>query len=306
MRHFVARGLQQGPSMQALAHDTLRRIAYLALPCLILQAGCAASAADDEAEVAEQENALGDNTSDGDEVSQLAAEALDFHADEGGEGDDAELASLGRVNLAGSDTVSSAVTQACSTTVVWGLATQLVQEIGCMKPGSMKRIDDIDGIALGSATFPYLQTAAATALVNAQKVRGVTISINSGLRTLPQQYLLYRWDILGRCGIAKAAKPGSSNHESGIALDIANNASWKSAMTKKGWRWLGASDPVHFDYVGSGSVDMSGLSVKAFQRLWNRNNPSDKISEDGKYGPKTEARLVKSPVGGFPRGASCL
>jgi hypothetical protein len=301
----VARAMQRGPSMRVLAHDILRRVAYLALPCVILQAGCAVSSSET---TEQQEEALagGDARFEEDEAAALraAGEANDHHGVEGE--DEPNKLSPNRNSLSPSDPVSSAATQACTTTVVWGLATQLVQEIGCMKPGSMKRIDDVTGLSLGSATFPYLQTSAATALVNAQKVRGVSISINSGLRTLPQQYLLYRWDVMGRCGIAKAAKPGSSNHESGIAVDIASNASWKSAMTSKGWRWLGSSDPVHFDYVGSGSVDMSGLSVRAFQRLWNRNNPNDKITEDGQYDGRTEARLVKSPVGGFPRGASCL
>lgn len=207
--------------------------------------------------------------------------------------------------LSASDPVSAAVTQSCSTTAVKGLSTQLVEEILCLKPGSMKKISGTSGLSLGAAVFPYLQTPAANALVSAQKARGVTMKINSGLRTLPQQYLLFRWYQTGRCGIALAAQPGRSNHESGIAVDIADNAAWRSAMTSKGFRWLGASDPVHFDFIGGGTFDMRGLSVKAFQRLWNRNNPNDEIEEDGIYGPITAARLAKSPVGGFPIGAQC-
>lgn len=207
--------------------------------------------------------------------------------------------------LTTSSPVSSAVTQSCTTTSVKALSTQLVQEIGCMKPGSMKRIDNLSGLSLGAAVFPYLQTPAANALIAAQKSRGVTLSINSGLRALPQQYLLYRWYQTGRCGIGLAARPGTSNHESGIAVDIGSNASWRSAMNSKGFSWLGSSDPVHFDYRGAGTVSMKGLSVLAFQRLWNRNNPNDKIAEDSSYGPATEARLAKSPVGGFPIGATC-
>lgn len=228
------------------------------------------------------------------------AEADGDHHDDGDE-------SLGTTSsaLSAADPVSTAVSQSCSTTAVKALATQLVGEIQCMKPGSMKRIDNIGGLALGAAVFPYLQTSAANALVNAQKARGVTMSINSGLRTLPQQYLLYRWYQTGRCGIGLAATPGTSNHESGIAVDINDNAGWKSSMSSKGFHWLGASDPVHFDFSGGGTIDMKGLSVLAFQRLWNRNNPNDKIDEDGSYGPSTESRLAKSPVGGFPIGPLC-
>jgi hypothetical protein len=221
--------------------------------------------------------------------------------------DHEEEENIGSVSseLTAASPVSAAVTQSCSTTAVKALSLQLVQEIQCMKPGSMKRIDNTSGLALGAAVFPYLQTPAANALIAAQKARGVTLSINSGLRALPQQYLLYRWYQTGRCGISLAATPGTSNHESGIAVDINNNAAWRSAMNSKGFSWLGASDPVHFDYRGGGTVSMKGLSVRAFQRLWNRNNPNDKIAEDGAYGPATAARLAKSPVGGFPKGATC-
>jgi hypothetical protein len=197
------------------------------------------------------------------------------------------------------------VTQSCSTTAVRGLAIQLVEEIQCIRPNTLARIDGTPGLALGAAVFPYLQTSAAKALVAARKARNTTMSINSALRTLPQQYLLYRWYQTGRCGIGLAAPPGSSNHESAVAIDIADNAGWRASLQANGFRWLGASDPVHYDFVAGGTVDLRGLSVRAFQRLWNRNNPSDMIVEDGDYGPATASRLAKSPVGGFPKGAEC-
>jgi hypothetical protein len=169
----------------------------------------------------------------------------------------------------------------------------------------MRRIDNVDGLTLGDAVFPYLQSPAADALLTAQKTRNVPIAINSGLRTLPQQFLLYRWYKTGRCGIGLAATPGTSNHESAIAVDVQDNAAWRSALQGKGFRWLGASDPVHYDFTGKGAVDIRGLSVQAFQRLWNRNHPEDKIGEDGDYGDDTEKRLARAPAGGFTIGAKC-
>ena len=35
-------------------------------------------------------------------------------------------------------------------------------------------------------------------------------------------------------------------------------------------------------------------SVLVFQKLWNANNPNSKISEDGVYGPATEAAILKA------------
>jgi hypothetical protein len=241
----------------------------------------------------------------------LASLALGFSACAGGAPATTaipdEEPTLGQVSLALLDTdpVSAAVGASCSTTSVKGLATQLVAEIQCMRPGSMKSIDGIAGLSLGAAVFPFLQTPAADALIAAQKDRGTTMSINSALRTLPQQYLLYRWYKTGLCGISLAATPGTSNHEGALAVDIADEQGWRPAMTTAGFTWLGASDPVHFDYTGAGAIDLGGLSVTAFQRLWNLNHPEDPIGEDGSYGTETEKRLALAPVGGFPRGADC-
>jgi hypothetical protein len=232
--------------------------------------------------------------------------ALAACADDSVEGDDDAVVTGRTAEALDADaTVTDAVAESCSTTAVKGLATQLVEEIQCLRPGTMTRIDNIDGLSLGEAVFPYLQTPAADALTTAQRMRDVPIAINSGLRTLPQQFLLYRWYKTGRCGIGLAATPGTSNHESAIAVDVEDNAAWRSALQGKGFRWLGTSDPVHYDFTGKGAVDIRGLSVQAFQRLWNRNHPEDQIGEDGKYGDDTEKRLARSPAGGFAIGAKC-
>lgn len=217
--------------------------------------------------------------------------------EEGGHGDDLETISEGL-------TVGGAAGARCSTTSVAPLSEQLVQEVQCLEPGRMRRIDDIAGVSLSDATFPFLQTPAADALERAVRRRGRTIYLNSGLRTLPAQYLLYQWYRRGRCGIGLAARPGRSNHESGLAIDIDDNGSWRSALGAEGFSWLGSRDPVHFDYA-RGGADLRRLSVLAFQRLWNRNHPEDRIAEDGAYGPQTEARLSRAPAEGFRIGASC-
>ena len=59
---------------------------------------------------------------------------------------------------------------------------------------------------------------------------------------------------------------------------------------------------VNLDYIGTGSVDLRADSVRAFQRLWNLNNPGDKIAEDGDYGPATASRLAQTNANGFAKG----
>ena len=213
---------------------------------------------------------------------------------------------LGQVSqeLTATDPVSKAVTDSCTTTSVRALSEQLIDEIQCLKPGVFTKLN-VPNTDLGAAVFPYLQTPAAAALAKVAASRTTALSINSALRSLPQQLLLFRWYKTGRCGIGLAAQPGQSNHESGLAVDVDNYSAWKPYFEANGFKWLGASDTVHFDYTGPGSVDIDGLSVYAFQRLWNRNHPEDPIAEDKSYGSETEARLLKSPVGGFAIGAKC-
>ncbi|MEO7094788.1 MAG: D-alanyl-D-alanine carboxypeptidase family protein [Polyangiales bacterium] len=198
--------------------------------------------------------------------------------------------------------VSAYTSSGCSTAVVIGLSKQIADEIGCMSPSSLQKFSPTANIVFSSnAVLPYLGAPAKAAIVKVGANN--SLQINSAFRTVAQQYLLYRWYQQGRCGITAAATPGRSNHQSGRALDISNYSSRITAMANQGWAHDVPGDPVHFDHLSS--PDIRGMDVKAFQRLWNRNNAADKISEDGAYGPQTEARLRAAPATGFPTGAVC-
>ncbi|HVK67728.1 MAG TPA: M15 family metallopeptidase [Polyangium sp.] len=207
--------------------------------------------------------------------------------------------------VAGS-TVAQAAASSCSTSSVKGLSLQIIAEARCLNPDAYVPLTKTSNVTFGSATFAFLEKPAADRLTAALKENsGKSMTINSALRTVAQQYMLYNWYQTGRCSISLAAKPGASNHETGLALDVSEYSSWKTVLTNKGFKWLGSSDAVHFDYAGTGAVSYKGLDVKAFQRLWNRNNPNDTISVDGAWGPQSEARMKKSPAGGFAKGATC-
>jgi hypothetical protein len=204
------------------------------------------------------------------------------------------------------DTVAQATQNGCSTASVKALATQVVDEANCLVPGAYVEVPAQPNVDFGSAVFPYLEQPARDAFVSAvQAHAGTTMTVNSMLRTVVQQYMLYRWYLNSQCGIGLAAKPGASNHETGLAFDVQEHATWQAALEAVGFQWLGASDPVHFDYAGPDAVDHKGTDALAFQKLWNLNNPGDLIAEDGAYGPQTQARIEQSPAGGFAKGASC-
>jgi hypothetical protein len=200
-------------------------------------------------------------------------------------------------------TVADYTTSTCSTAAVLGLSKQIADEVGCANPTGLTKFTAGGNLQFTSnAVLPYLSQKGADDLKAVAQTR--VVQVNSAFRTVAQQYLLYRWFRLGRCGITAAATPGNSNHESGRALDLQNYSVLVSAMANRGWSHTVPGDPVHFDHLSS--PDIRGRDVAAFQRLWNRNNPGDKIAEDGAYGPATEARLRMAPAEGFPIGPGCI
>ncbi|HZO13919.1 MAG TPA: M15 family metallopeptidase [Polyangiaceae bacterium] len=202
--------------------------------------------------------------------------------------------------------VEQAVSSGCSTNQVEGLSLQIIAQGNCIVPGAYAELPARPNTNFGGAVLPYLEQPARDALLAAIDAHPDTaMQVNSMLRTVAQQYLLYRWYQLGDCGIGLAATPGNSNHETGLAIDIQQYSTWRSLLEAQDFRWYGSGDAVHFDYMGPGSVDHRGVDVLAFQQLWNRNHPDDTIVEDGEYGPETQARLQQSPAEGFSMGAEC-
>jgi hypothetical protein len=132
---------------------------------------------------------------------------------------------------------------------VAGLAKQLVAETNKLQSGLFSSLAGRSNIKLSSATaaVPWLQTGALNDLVKAVAYRGKSMTINSGLRTLPQQLILYKWYLNGhKCGIPLAAKPGRSNHNGGLAVDISDSAGWRSALLRYSWTWQGVHKPSAF------------------------------------------------------------
>ncbi|MBL8956694.1 MAG: carboxypeptidase regulatory-like domain-containing protein [Myxococcaceae bacterium] len=183
----------------------------------------------------------------------------------------------------------------CDTSIVAGLTAQLVAELNCITPNTMA---DFRGpnITVGAAVQPYLNPAAASALKAAVAASGTNITLSSAYRSVAQQYLLLKWFRAGQCGIQAAAEPGKSNHQSGRAIDVPSYNFWISRLQAHGWSWYGSGDVVHFDFLGA--PNGGSTSVLAFQRLWNKNHTSQ-LTEDGDWGPMTEAAMAASPTTGF-------
>ncbi len=197
------------------------------------------------------------------------------------------------------DIVRSRADGACSTAFVKGLSLQIIDEMNLLIPNILVNFDDLDVSGNPASVNFFVQPKAKDALRRAIRRRGVTLRLNSAYRTVVQQHILFSWQ--GSC-VRIAAKPGLSNHEDGFAIDTPDFAAWRPALEAENWDHFGTGDPVHFTYIGGGvRDDIGNIGVRAFQILWNKQNPRDLIDTDGDYGPQTAARLNRCPADGFPR-----
>jgi hypothetical protein len=187
----------------------------------------------------------------------------------------------------GGDLQQVSRTNGCSTAGIAPLDAQLVAEMVALSEGKLSRVESANVKFTSDRVHPYLITAARDALVRAAE--GGEIKVNSALRTFADQYLLHK-------GCRGAAIPGGSNHESGKAIDVNNYSERKAALLAAGFRQPVSTNPSYFEYAGD---DLRKNSVKAFQRLWNLNNPTDRINEDGTADAATLARIAKAPAEGF-------
>ncbi len=189
----------------------------------------------------------------------------------------------------------------CSTSTVfgWGLDAQLARAESCMYPDALVPVSAGSGLSFASASLRYATPETRSALYSA---RGhVSFRVNSAFRTVLEQYWLYTARSPA-CG--SVATPGSSNHESGSAVDVHEYSAARSALLAAGCTWPNyPHDPWHFNCLPRSAPRRT---VLVFQRLWNLNHPDDRISEDNVWGPQTRARLRATPTAGFVYdGCSC-
>ncbi|KAG2481950.1 hypothetical protein HYH03_019094 [Edaphochlamys debaryana] len=191
----------------------------------------------------------------------------------------------------------------CGTYAVIGLTRQIAAEIALLNvtlvaltPEQAKHVNCLSA----EGCTGLLNPVALDALVEAAKARGKPITLVSMWRSAAQQYLLYQHKALGICGQTNpVSRPGNSNHEGGTGIDVdgTGRQAWKKPLKDVGWKHL-SGDPPHFYYLNKKDPNTK-YSLMAFQRLWNRHNPTAKIAEDGKYNSETAEALHQAPCQGW-------
>ncbi len=110
-------------------------------------------------------------------------------------------------------------------------------------------------VYMGEGVHPFLQLPAQKALARAISDRGQKLIINSAYRTIAQQQFLFTRG--SDFGYSRVAQPGTSEHESGLAMDIEDPEGWSSFLENYGWYWPAyGNDPWHFEYQGSDKQDI--------------------------------------------------
>jgi LAS superfamily LD-carboxypeptidase LdcB len=108
------------------------------------------------------------------------------------------------------------------------------------KPLGQIKLTVVDGVSVETITAQAFRAMQAAA-----KAAGVHLTLASGFRTMEEQERLYRAYLAGTGNLA--AKPGYSNHQNGIAIDIGV----RSSFTSPEYLWL-AANAADFGFVNTG------------------------------------------------------
>lgn len=128
---------------------------------------------------------------------------------------------------------------------------------------------------------------------------GVSLSINSGFRTMEQQRYLYNCYQTKRCNNGNlAARPGYSNHQNGDALDLAtSNWSWVSRTASQfGFRATVPGERWHYEYRGA---DPGGICSGGASATTEPSEPNEPATVGGDDDPPAQA-----PAGGACNSAT--
>jgi LAS superfamily LD-carboxypeptidase LdcB len=80
----------------------------------------------------------------------------------------------------------------------------------------------------------------------------IQLTLNSGFRTMTEQQHLYRCYVTRRCNSGRlAARPGYSNHQSGLALDVKSSTWLARNAPKFGFTRTVPSEAWHYEYQGT-------------------------------------------------------
>lgn len=105
--------------------------------------------------------------------------------------------------------------------------------------------DSVELMPLKFAPGHRLASAAARAF-DAAAEQSSAPRVTSSYRTREEQERLYALFLAGKGNLA--ARPGTSLHESGLAVDARGTPEWEAAMVRNGFKRTVVSEPWHWEF----------------------------------------------------------
>lgn len=197
--------------------------------------------------------------------------------------------------------LDQAAQETCGTPdeLVAGLSRQLVDAIECLRPGTLGEIPLDETLHMLSPDRPNLLDTRAIADLRAAAAAGDRpMVVRWGYRDVGLQQLFWLQDQYQGCAVA--ARPGNSNHQNGLAVDLDDWQYWEPIMRAHGWENNLANDRVHFDYQRASDIGLGPFSLYAFQELWNANHPEATLPLSGELDAETDEALASADLEGLP------
>lgn len=157
----------------------------------------------------------------------------------------------------------------------------------------------------------YIQTDAVNALEQTARDKGKAIEIIGDWRSSAQVYLRHRWITNGICDVNKNSTtgdnlgtlPGADYHSAGRVVSLKNSVAdfWKKDLKAHGFHMPKPNDDKnYFEYLQNPQgAEVASNELKAFQSLWNKNMPFNRIKLTGKFDAATEQAFMNAPCGGW-------
>ena len=150
-----------------------------------------------------------------------------------------------------------------STTTVGATGTSVDAVAGCRAAAGYSHGNrtNICVVSVDGKLVEYRTAQAFVAMRSAAAASGVHLSVVSGFRTMDQQRYLYNLYLSGRGNLA--ARPGYSNHQSGLALDLNSSGSGVSSWlanhgAQYGFRRTVPSEVWHWERPAGSQGSFSG------------------------------------------------
>eukprot|EP00118_Oscarella_pearsei_P021009 m.233549 g.233549 ORF g.233549 m.233549 type:complete len:2254 (+) comp40090_c2_seq1:205-6966(+) len=191
----------------------------------------------------------------------------------------------------------------CTLSEARGLAQQIADQTLCNSPLLLSELSSDSNFCVQNEVFPYFLYEAHLSLrerINPSLQKSFTVT--EGMQPLVFQFIRQKWGERRLCGLDEAVPVGTGAFDRGNALAVTETDKLIKLLPTVKWKISSARTYIKFF---ENSSDIVEAQLRAFQQLWNVNNPKMPIPVDGVLSQTTIKALLKSPAKGFASGAQC-